>query len=421
LNKLIKILTLSTICNLGIWSCVPTESIITDLDNTSNLPVETVWQVPLMADTSFSVGFDPVEINNVLFIGVKPSALSTLPMRIQKVSTEKGNILLTIESDDNYICSDINLLESAGHFVQNEYFYFNCSGTPHVWDMRNMILIAAYSGDSSTTGKISGYNELLFYSTRYSYTDWYDSSSLIIVNPLSGNSQELFTVSTTESYNPSLYPPAVYLNASNDTILFFQNRQWNFANSSEGGKVDLYCYNMTADSIVWLAEDIDPYGNSSVCLPLYHEGKVYFRGFRTLHCLDALTGEQLWMHEFTGEFNDLHLGNMLVAEGKLVVKSSDRGIHAFDPESGSLLWERFDTGITSCYMNYYNGSVFFGSYDGKLFNVRVSDGKILWAIESPNAGKSPSWEAEFWNGVAIDEENNRIITTDGYYLICLQL
>ena len=47
---------------------------------------------------------------------------------------------------------------------------------------------------------------------------------------------------------------------------------------------------------------------------------------------------------------------MLIAEGKLIVKSSDRGIHALDPETGEMLWERYDTGVTSCYMNYFEGS-----------------------------------------------------------------
>ena len=37
-----------------------------------------------------------------------------------------------------------------------------------------------------------------------------------------------------------------------------------------------------------------------------------------------------------------------------------------------------------------------------------------------NEGKNP-WDAQFNNGVIFDEENRRIITTDGYYLICLQL
>lgn len=414
--SLLKILVILTFI-----SCVPSESIISDLETQSNQPATVVWQVPLMIDTSFSVGFDPIRINDAIFIGAKPSALSSEPMRLQKVGIKKGNILLLIEPDMNDFCSDINQLESAGHFVYDDLFYFNCNGNPEIWNLRNMSLVGSYSGDTATSSKISGFNEFLFYGTRFSYSVGYDSSSLIFVNPIDGLARSIYTVSTNDGFNPSLYPPEVTINSTGDTILYFQNRQWNFEDSGEGGKVDLYCYNMTADSVVWMAEAIDPYGNSSVCLPLYHEGKVYFRGFRTLHCLDAVTGEQMWMHEFVGEFNDLHLGNMLIAEDKLVVKSSDRGIHAFNPESGLLLWERFDTGITSCYMTYYNGSVYFGSYDGELFNVRVSDGKILWAIESPNAGKSPSWEAEFWNGVAIDEENNRIITTDGYYLICLQL
>ncbi|MCB0798694.1 MAG: hypothetical protein KDB85_13845, partial [Chitinophagales bacterium] len=64
---------------------------------------------------------------------------------------------------------------------------------------------------------------------------------------------------------------------------------------------------------------------------------------------------------------------------------------------------------------------FYGNYGGELFNVRVADGEILWAYTSKNEGKNLGWEPQFNNGVIFDEENRRIITTDGYYLICLQL
>ena len=177
---------------------------------------------------------------------------------------------------------------------------------------------------------------------------------------------------------------------------------------------------MTADTLVWQIPEIDPYGNSSVCKPLYHDGLVYFRGFQTLHAVNVETGEQVWMHEFREILMIYCLGNMLIAEGKLIVKSSTEGIHAFDPAPEHCFGERYDAGNTSCYMSYFDGSVFYGNYGGELFNVRVADGEILWAYTSKNEGKT-LLGAQFNNGVIFDEENRRIITTDGYYLICLQL
>ena len=79
-------------------------------------------------------------------------------------------------------------------------------------------------------------------------------------------------------------------------------------NSANGGRVDLFCWNMTADTLIWQIPEIDPYGNSSVCKPLYHDGLVYFRGFQTLHAVNVETGEQVWMHEFPGDFDDALLG-----------------------------------------------------------------------------------------------------------------
>ncbi|HCK22298.1 MAG TPA: hypothetical protein DHW15_09075, partial [Bacteroidetes bacterium] len=155
--------------------------------------------------------------------------------------------------------------------------------------------------------------------------------------------------------------------------------------------------------------------------PLHHEGKIYFRGLLTLFCLDATNGEILWTHEFPGDFDDILQGNMLLVEDKLVLKSSSKGLHAFNPQTGDLLWERFDAGVTSCYMTYFEGAVYYGSYDGKIFKVRVSDGEIMWTYTSPNAGVAPTWDAVFYNSVTIDPILRRMYACDAYYLLCLQL
>ena len=403
-------------------SCKPAEVLQPPPGSEAKGPVDVVWQVPIKPDTSLGFGFDPVMVRNAIFYGSKPSPLSAVPMHFVKVS-ENGKLLWEVSSDENTICDEINILESTGNTMHSDYFYCACKGKPTVIDMRDLTLVNKYNLDTASVYKISVFGELLFYTKRYYTTTVnYDSSALVVVNPYTGWQRTLFRLGKNGNQNPALYPPEAFIYPeTGDTLLVFQNRQWDFTNSANGGRVDLFCLNMSADTLVWQIPEIDPYGNSSVCKPLYHDGLVYFRGFQTLHAVNVETGEQVWMHEFPGDFDDLLLGNMLIAEGKLIVKSSDRGIHALDPETGEMLWERYDTGVTSCYMNYFEGSVYFGCYDGVIYNVRVSDGEILWSYASPNAGKIPSWDAQFENGVIFDEENRRIITTDGYYLICLQL
>ena len=137
--------------------------------------------------------------------------------------------------------------------------------------------------------------------------------------------------------------------------------------------------------------------------------------------MDATNGEIIWTHEFPGDFDDILQGNMIIVEDMLVLKSSTEGIHAFNLQTGDLFWERYDAGVTSCYMTYYEGAVYYGSYDGKIFKVRVSDGEIMWTYTSPNAGVAPTWDAVFYNSVTIDPILRRMYACDAYYLLCLQL
>ena len=402
-------------------SCKPTDIISPPITN-SNSPLEVVWQVPIRPDTSLGFGFDPIFVGESIFFGSKPTPLSAEKMHLIKVS-KTGHVVWQISPDENSICDEIKSLESSGHVMVGDLLYCVCKNQPIVIDMKNLLLQNEYAIDSSTAYQISSFDQLLFYTTKFgSLGTGYDSSVLVVADPFSGRQKTLFRQGKNGDFNPNLYPPEVFVNnPTGDTLLVFQNRQWDFTNSANGGRVDLFCWNMSADTLVWQIPEIDPYGNSSVCKPLYHDGLVYFRGFQTLHAVNVETGEQVWMHEFPGDFDDLLLGNMLIAEGKLIVKSSTEGIHAFDPGTGALLWERYDAGNTSCYMSYFDGSVFYGNYGGELFNVRVADGEILWAYTSKNEGKNLGWEPQFNNGVIFDEENRRIITTDGYYLICLQL
>ena len=55
-----------------------------------------------------------------------------------------------------------------------------------------------------------------------------------------GRWDTLFSMSAQEGYRPHLFPPALWLSPTGDSILIFQNRQWNFSKSD--GRVDLLAF-----------------------------------------------------------------------------------------------------------------------------------------------------------------------------------
>jgi outer membrane protein assembly factor BamB len=59
-----------------------------------------------------------------------------------------------------------------------------------------------------------------------------------------------------------------------------------------------------------------PLGRHTMCTPAVHDGLVYATdSMRTLHCVDATTGQAVWTHELKGEI----WASALVADGKVFV------------------------------------------------------------------------------------------------------
>lgn len=378
-----------------------------------------LWQMPLRSDTLVSYTIHPLLYQDRVIVTAEPVYFE-LDATIKMVDTA-GAIIWDSEVIGT-VCEDFNYLASTQSFIHDGIMVYGCNGRASAINAFSGYILWEYPDDLGATNAFSRLNDKVFYPSAKGVTIFpFDSALLYLGDIASGFRREIFRVGVEDDFSPRLYPPAVHVNNDGDTLLYFQNRQWNFVNPGLGGRVDLYCYNMTADSVVWKIPQIDPYGNSSVCLPLYHEGKIYFRGFLTLFCLDATNGEIIWTHEFPGDFDDILQGNMLLVEDKLVLKSSSEGIHAFNPQTGDLLWERYDAGSTSSYMTYHQGAVYYGSYNGAIYKVRVSDGEIMWTYTSPNAGVAPTWDAVFYNSVTIDPINNRMYACDAYYLLCLQL
>ena len=404
---------------LFLLGCKTNEPIV-DSEPSSKNPLELIWKTVLTNDTSLCSSIYPILYDGLIVISG------------EKFGSPEADVLKVVNSDGDEIwntevsggiCNSFNESDGSGNYVYQGMFLYMCSGVPSSLNMYTGNVIWELTDGTNTGNNLSSYGESLFYSVRYAQTgpSKYDSSKLYIVNVLSGDSRDFYRVGKTNGQNPNLYPPEVNINEYGDTILYFQNRQWNMDSSWLGGKVDLYAYNLTKDSLEWLVESIDPYGNSSTCRPFYHDDKIYFRCFRSLHCLDANTGESLWIYEFPNYWDNLHLGNMLIESGILIVKSSNDAIHAFDPNSGNLIWEKREAGITSCYMKAYDGAVYYGSYDGYLRKVNATNGEVEWKILSPNHGVYPTWDAEFTNAVVIDPDTKRLYTTDGYFIMCFQL
>ncbi len=381
-------------------------------------PIPVVWQIPHSEDTIGKICIAPLVYNNgVLFSSQLPGMID--PMFLNFADTDSGNIIWQTDAAFEVNCTNPNAVAGNGSYIYDHYYVTLCNSDPRVIDMYDGSILWHYECPDERMPKITHFNNILFHVHVTGINPFY-SGSIVMTDLYSGIWDTIFSIDMVDDFSVGLYPPTAVIGPNNDTLLYFQNRQ--YRTSPYLGKVDLYAYNMTADTILWVVENLDPHGNSSIYPPLFYEGKIYFKGTYNVFCLDAETGEMVWQKLFTGYGEDLMMGNLMLVENKLIVKTSYESIYALDPLSGNIIWENQDAGATPTDMVYSNGFLYYGSFgDGRLHAINIVTGDQLWEMDSPNSYNGNAYDASFTSPVAIDPVLNRLYTSDGYFFICFQL
>ena len=147
--------------------------------------------------------------------------------------------------------------------------------------------------------------------------------------------------------------------------------------------------------------------------------RVYYAVNMWVGCYYLMTGQRLWFRRITPASLFSHL---IVAEGKLLANGMNAKLYALEPGSGSLLWTQESSGIGST-MHYQDGVVYYIATD-KLLATRVSDGKLLWKLNCPDAyteNRPDSWLTGFVTGVpSKDDKKGRIFVSSHLNVYCFE-
>ena len=370
-----------------------------------------IWQTPLGGDSAEYSSIDPLLIDGNVLVS-RQAILETQNEMLKMFEGHTGKLLWTW---DDYINPWI------GQRITSPNGYYIVDGLLTVCSNQDNYGINLHDGSTKWATMIddgaaftSVFEGVLFHTIAYGVAPVSDSSRLIACDAQLGNWEEVFFVQKDDQFEVNLVPPAAYINDQNDTILIFQNRQ--IVIHPADGRIDLYCYNMTQDTLIWMVEDLDPEGNSNVRPPLIDGDRIYFWGLRTAYCLDLNSGNVLWQKRYG--YSNILSSNSLIYEDLLIFKLDNGDLIALDKTTGSQIWENKDVGSCCVEMRLYGERLYFSS--GRLFIVDVNTGKKLHAFDAPNlSARFP--HATFIHAVAVDEEQGRMYTTDGYFLLCMEL
>jgi len=118
-------------------------------------------------------------------------------------------------------------------------------------------------------------------------------------------------------------------------------------------------------------------------MPAVRDGVVY-QGFAdgSVVALAAKDGATKWERKLTtsggNQFLDVDTPPVLDAAGHLYAASYKDGIACLDAKTGDLIWISAHPGVTSLLPS---GGVLFTSGDGRLAAVSVRDGRQLWSVD----------------------------------------
>lgn len=157
----------------------------------------------------------------------------------------------------------------------------------------------------------------------------------------------------------------------------------------------LYALDADDGAVAWVYPTELPLGHS----PTVHGNRLYVGGFdRKIHCLDALTGQRIWMFEASGFSGGFHTNPLVVElDGKPAIWAGNRDGRMFalrdDGSQARLMWEfRTDGPILLSAAASSNGdTIYFASNDMHAYALESRTGALRWKSAKLPSGGFHSW------------------------------
>lgn len=405
------LILINVTCTKPISDSYPSLPCMYDCD-TSKL--ELVWIEPLNLDTTTEASFVPLLWNNHAIYS------STF-------KNPDGDIIhlhdgITGERKwewANYVRPADHSYDVNSHYVYQDRLIISCRNQTYAIDL--------YSGTTLWNNDvINGIGDPranlindYIYQGHTCYGDTNLSAYLTRLHVNGGEWDTVYVFKSQDGYSNNFEPPALWINPYGDSVLFFQNRSWNFSKSD--GKIDLIAYNLNKNKEEFFLGDVDLEGNSSTAIPLIHLDKAYFLGTSTVYCIDLKSGKLAWKHAFIPYQVHFMGGSMLMFENKLIVKAGTDELYALDSKTGNIIWNLRDIASGEGHMSEYNGYLYF--LGGYFCMVNARTGQQLIKQRRSPSQFLPIARGEFGagSGLIVDGKNGYIYLSDSRYAMCIKI
>ncbi|MCF8219448.1 MAG: PQQ-binding-like beta-propeller repeat protein [Bacteroidales bacterium] len=263
----------------------------------------------------------------------------------------------------------------------------------------------------------SSYGSYFFLTRRAPGTgDW---AELIALNAKTGVEKVILHEDAPVNEEIKFFPPSATTLSNGDTLLVFSKRK------NKGAESFVYAFNLTADSLVWKADNIS--GAIPANEGIIADGYYIFQGYHLVSCFDIQTGNLLWSDEPVANINDNLTGRKnLYFGGKLLVNNQYGELFCYDVSSGAILWENKESMLYPAMheiMSYYEDRIYlYAGYNSSLPEkdrnalrcISANTGEVLWTTNGPE-------EARFESGLNVDRSSGYLYITNSISAFCIDL
>ena len=370
-----------------------------------------VWKILQATDSSLVSpwGLNPTLIgDDKLLYSIEDPITTPTIVRLINVNTQK-----LIWEWKEYIFGTTGGFSSY-EVVDDKYLYLNSNHEHYCIDLETGHTVWSHqlpmkNGDYLT----SHFGDKIFNFRWFLGGAFPDSTILYMADIHDGIWQPIFKTRKDEGadgYSSSLKPPSVYIDDQGDTILIFQDRRGR-PNPNPRFDTELYSYNLTKKEVKWRVKHIAPTDVSNQINPPVLDldnKRVYFLTRFTVFCFDLETGAEIWKVPL--DYAGVVSGNYLLSHGKLITKTDQGYLIAFDADTGARVYYEKMGGCCVDNIKVVGDRIYFT--DQEIFVADVNTGKLKWRYSG--------W-GKFYMGVAVDEANGVMYGVGTQYLYAMEI
>jgi len=203
-----------------------------------------------------------------------------------------------------------------------------------------------------------------------------------------------FTTAGSWVYSPSVSDGKIYFGSSDHNVYclnaFTGEKLWDYTTGDvvrsspavSNGRVyvgsddqKIYCLATSTGDLIWIY-DTSAGAGSFVSSPVVVDGKIFI-GLDKCYCLNASNGNPLWDYYVDGYFIN---SSPAVFDGKVYAEFSNGELHCLNASTGETVWMHDSNSAGDCSPAVANGKVYIASNDGTVYCLDAATGDPIWTL-----------------------------------------